>query len=187
MQEALFYLFAALTVAPALILVLSRNVVNAAMLMIVSFVGTAAMYGLLQAYFLAVLQVLVYAGAVVVLFLFIIMLLDASHIRTLKPSKLRMAAATIGFLILVLGVATIFNAQGFFGEPSLQVEVAPASVARNFGVELFTRFMLPFQLAGFLLLAAMLGVIYISKKKVETAEPGAHRVAPAQPSVVKER
>ena len=77
MIDFLFYLFAAITLLSALFMVLSPNAVNGAMCMIVSFVSTAALFVLLEAYFLAILQVLVYAGAVMVLFLFIIMLLNA--------------------------------------------------------------------------------------------------------------
>ncbi|MCZ6672213.1 MAG: NADH-quinone oxidoreductase subunit J, partial [Verrucomicrobia bacterium] len=76
MVEFLFYLFALITVLGAGSVVLSQNPVNAAMLLIVSFVGTASLFVMLGAYFLAAVQLLVYAGAVIVLFLFIIMLLN---------------------------------------------------------------------------------------------------------------
>ena len=76
MTDILFYIFSAITVASALLVMLNQNAVNAAMFLIVSFLGMAALFDLLGADFLAVLQVLVYAGAVVVLCLFIIMLLE---------------------------------------------------------------------------------------------------------------
>jgi NADH-quinone oxidoreductase subunit J len=76
MLDILFYVFSAITLIAAVLMVLTPNAVNGAMCMIVAFIGTAALFVLLEAYFLAVIQVVVYAGAVMVLFLFIIMLLD---------------------------------------------------------------------------------------------------------------
>ena len=76
MVTIVFYFFSTLTLLAALFVVVNRNTVNSAMCMIVAFVGVAALFVLLQAYFLAMLQIVVYAGAVMVLFLFIIMLLD---------------------------------------------------------------------------------------------------------------
>lgn len=175
MHEALFYLFAVLTLVPALLLVTSRNAVNGAMLMIVSFVGTAALFALLQAYLLAILQVLVYAGAVVVLFLFIIMLLNVERMASPKPRTLGVAASVVALALLVTGVvAVVWSGRG--GPVPTQGVEAPASLAINFGYLLFTKYMLPFQLTGFLLLAAMIGVIFLSKKTKAAAVAG----APAQ-------
>ncbi|MFP4165700.1 MAG: NADH-quinone oxidoreductase subunit J [Opitutales bacterium] len=149
------------------------------MCMIVSFLGTAALFVLLEAYFLAVLQVLVYAGAVMVLFLFIIMLLDAE--RTARPvvrgNVLPAVAGAIGFLLLVGLVGTAFSGN-YLPEPGLEaVPAEPAgeevgsipftSSAKSYGYSLFSKYMLPFQVTGFLLLAAMIGVIVVSKKNTE--------------------
>ncbi|MEY3449725.1 MAG: hypothetical protein RL749_1346, partial [Verrucomicrobiota bacterium] len=87
MPDGLFIFFAALTLGAALLLVLSRNAVTSAMGMILALVGVAADFFLLDAYFLGVLQVLVYAGAVMVLFLFIIMLLDTEDPQGAYPWK----------------------------------------------------------------------------------------------------
>lgn len=163
MHEVLFYLFAALTVIPAIMLIFSRNTVNGAMLMIASFVGTAAMFALLQAYLLAVLQIMVYVGAVVVLFLFIIMLLGMNKI-SMKGSDLRKLGTGVVFLLAlaILPVLAILSGRG--GEVPTGEAVAPASSASNFGFLLFTKYQLPFELTGMLLLAAMIGVVYISRR-----------------------
>jgi NADH-quinone oxidoreductase subunit J len=163
MHEVLFYLFAALTVIPALMLIFSRSTVNGAMLMIASFVGTAAMFALLQAYLLAVLQIMVYVGAVVVLFLFIVMLLGANKL-TLKASDFRKIAVGVAFLVAlaVLPIVAIISGRG--GEVTTGEAVAPASSASSFGYLLFTKYQLPFELTGMLLLAAMIGVVYISRR-----------------------
>ncbi len=165
MHEVLFYLFAAMTLLPAVMLVCSRNTVNAAMLMIVSFVGTAALFAMLQAYLLSVLQIMVYAGAVVVLFLFIIMLLDAGRIKSLK-GRIRQIIVPLAFFVAlsILPVLAILSGRG--GEAQIGEAVAPASSAEQFGLLLFTKYQLPFELTGFLLLAAMVGVIFISRRNV---------------------
>jgi NADH-quinone oxidoreductase subunit J len=163
MHEVLFYLFAAMTLIPAILLIFSRNTVNGAMLMIASFVGTAAMFALLQAYLLAVLQIMVYVGAVVVLFLFIIMLLGMKKVP-LKNVGFRKTGVGVIFLAIlaVMPVLAILSGRG--GEVPLGEAIAPASSASNFGYLLFTKYQLPFEITGMLLLAAMIGVVYISRR-----------------------
>ncbi len=175
MVDVLFYIFAAITLVSALLMVLSPNAVNGAMCMIVSFVGTAALFVLLEAYFLAVLQVLVYAGAVMVLFLFIIMLLDVDKdSSSILKDKMTLAGSIIGFSLLAVMIYTTFAGAHHLPEPPL-VNVAEVPTgegtgipyttsAKSFGYSLFTKYMLPFQVTGFLLLAAMVGVIVVSKK-----------------------
>ena len=175
MADFLFYLFSALTVLSALLVTVSRNAVNGAMFMIMSFVGMAALFLLLEAYFLAALQILVYAGAVMVLFLFIIMLLDADKGRSVRPDRLTTFAAGIGALLLILGLVYItFGESASPSTPLPEITEMPQNVSaddipfttasRSFGYGLFTKYMLPFQVTGFLLLIAMVGVIVLSKK-----------------------
>ena len=178
MIDILFYIFAAITLISALMMVLSPNAVNGAICMIISFVGTAAIFVLLEAYFLAVIQILVYAGAVMVLFLFIIMLLDAdkddcSYIK----DKMTIAGSIMGFSLLAILIASTFVGGQYLPETALlPVDANPSgegagipftTSAKSFGYSLFTKYMLPFQVTGFLLLAAMIGVIVVSKKHNE--------------------
>ncbi|MGC6424780.1 MAG: NADH-quinone oxidoreductase subunit J [Lentimonas sp.] len=159
-------------------MVVSPNAVNGAMAMIVSFVGTAALFVLLEAYFLAILQVLVYAGAVMVLFLFIIMLLDVNKGEpSYLKDKMTLGASIVGFGLMVILVCTAFMTGDHLPNPELlPVEKNPTGEGeglpfttsmKSFGYSLFTKYMLPFQVAGFLLLAAMIGVIVVSKKQEE--------------------
>jgi NADH-quinone oxidoreductase subunit J len=161
MKEILFHFFAALTIVPAFFLATSRKPVNAAMNMMASFVGLSALFVMLETYFLAILQLLVYAGAIVVLFLFIIMLIDAG--KSPQPRLMRFLASLAAFALLtVVSFGLVFGGgSGPFAEISVE---APASLSRTFGVELFTRYLLPFQVTGFMLLIAMVGVIAITKK-----------------------
>lgn len=179
MLDLLFYIFTGIILISALLMVVSPNAVNAAMCMIVSFVSTAALFVLLEAYFLAILQVLVYAGAVMVLFLFIIMLLDVDKdTNQILKDKMTLAASVIGFALLVILICSAFAGGEHLPETALlpvaenptgeTVGSIPFTTsAKSFGYSLFTKYMLPFQVTGFLLLAAMIGVIVVSKKHEE--------------------
>lgn len=173
MADFLFYVFAALTLGSAALVVLSKNAVNCAMFMILSLMGMAALFLLLDAYFLAALQVLVYAGAVMVLFVFILMLLDVSDPVRHLPSRPVLLTALGGFVILCAGSAALFFLH-VDGAPPPAIPPAGgeahamsfATSPRAFGYALFTKYLLPLQLAGFLLLVAMVGVIVLSKRLV---------------------
>ena len=163
MADLLFYVFAVLILGSALMAVLNRDAVNAAMFLILTFIGVAGMFVLLEAYFLAVLQILVYAGAVVVLFLFIIMLLNVET-RARHPIRLMSAlAAAVGFGLLVSGVLWLFCKDRITGPAATDV-VAPGASLKVFGEQLFTTYLLPLQVTGFLLLMAMIGVIVLGRK-----------------------
>lgn len=158
-MDWLFIIFAVLTLVPAIGTATAKNPVTAAMNMIVSFVAMAALMVLLETYFLAVLQVLVYAGAIVVLFLFIIMLIDAE--KAPRAGVVRTIAAMVAFLLMCFSVLYLF-----FGEYAMETPVlteATMNTVRVFGEQLFTEYMLPFQVSGFMLLIAMVGVIVLSK------------------------
>ena len=190
--DLLFYVFAVLTVVPALLMIISRSPVTSAMFMIASFVGMASLFVLLDAFFIAVLQILVYAGAIMVLFIFIIMLLDMDQREDLRHRSLPAMASMVAFGLLVVMVLGFFKGQFPGSFPEVQEPVASAypeqtydldndapalpfsTKARTFGYGLFTKYMLPFQVTGILLLIAMVGVIVLSKPhkpKGEEAEP----------------
>lgn len=176
--NTLFIIFSVLTAVSALMVVLARNPVTGAMFMIVSFIGMAGLFVLLEAFFLAILQVLVYAGAVMVLFLFIIMLLDVKEVERFKPRAMTLFASSIAALLLVVMVAMTLVASGVVESfPSHRPEVvelptgeepfAFATRAKAYGYGLFTKYLLPIQMVGVLLLIAMIGVIVLSKRYQE--------------------
>ncbi len=164
MSETLFYLFATLTLASGLAVVLTKNAVASALSFLVSLCGVAGLFLTLDAQLLAILLVLVYAGAVVALFLFIIMLLDMQGGARKPFKKVTIAASTLAGALLVTGVVGFAN--------RAQLSVAPAAAQANdflsglkiYGAKLFTTYLLPVQVVGFLLLIAMLGVIVLSKR-----------------------
>jgi NADH-quinone oxidoreductase subunit J len=174
MPDGLFTFFAALTLGAALLLVLSRNAVTSAMGMILALVGIAADFFLLDAYFLGVLQVLVYAGAVMVLFLFIIMLLDTDDAVGAYPWKTA-ALGLATFFLLGAGVLWLFHWSGAVsaapaGPTPPEFSANPAeftTAAKSFGRLLYTKYLLPLEIAGFLLLVALVGVVSLSKDAPE--------------------
>jgi NADH-quinone oxidoreductase subunit J len=161
MADFLFYTFALLTLACALLVVVNKNAVNAAMFLLLSLVGVAGLFVLLDAALLAFVLLLVYAGAVVALFLFIIMLLDTTP-GAMKPFKTTtIAASAFGAALLLLGVLSLGERARFVAAPAGGlVNVSLKAYAE----QLFTTYLLPVQVVGFLLLIAMLGVIVLSKK-----------------------
>tara|TARA_B100000519_G_scaffold34449_1_gene24327 strand:+ start:2545 stop:3060 length:516 start_codon:yes stop_codon:yes gene_type:complete len=163
MTDVFFYIISTAALAAGIGVVLSRNTVNGAMFLIGTFLSIAAMFVLLEAYFLAVIQVLVYAGAVMVLFLFIIMLLDVRESAAKKPSLYTWVASVIGLAILIVGIVSIVFADSIKTNAAAIPEPSGASL-KPFGYELFTTYLLPMQVTGFLLLIAMIGVIALSKK-----------------------
>jgi NADH-quinone oxidoreductase subunit J len=163
MQEALFYIFAALTIVPALLLICSRNAVNAAMLFIASLFGTATLFAMMGAYLLSVLQVLVYVGTGVILFLFVVMLMGAGKGGKITQTEVRKGIIGLAFLVLLTGCPLSVILSGLGGAAQSGAQPVPASNVTNFGFLLFTKYQLPFEIIGFLLLAAMVGVIYVSK------------------------
>ena len=151
----------------ALGVILLRNPVSSAMCLVMSFVSLAAIFVTLDAYFIAVVQVLVYAGAVMVLFLFIIMLLD---LREEKRRRVRLSAWVGGGIVVGGFLATL--TQVITALPALNV-VKPdvshpmANDVAQVGFALFRNFNLPFQIIGVLLLVSTVGVVLLSRKELK--------------------
>ena len=175
-EEWVFYIFATLTISGGVAVVLSRNPVNAALCMILSLVSLAALFLTLDAFFLAALQVLVYAGAVMVLFLFVIMLLDVDERERAQPKLLVAAAGLVAtgvVLAVLLHSASVgaTNPPEVGAEPTSENPLAFVKGAKAFGYALLTKYMLPVQVAGFLLLVAMVGGILLGRRgKVESTK-----------------
>jgi NADH-quinone oxidoreductase subunit J len=160
MADFFFYLFAFLTVLSAMGVVINRNAVNAAMCLLLSLAGVAALFTLLDSALLAFVFLLVYAGAVVVLFLFVVMLLDMQGGDPRKPYQpITAAAAGVALALLTTGLLSLAERGRLPGSVP-----AAAPGFKEFAARLFTTYLLPVQVTGFLLLIAMLGVVVISKR-----------------------
>jgi NADH-quinone oxidoreductase subunit J len=163
MTDLLFNVFAVFTVASALGVVLNRNAVASALSLLLCLVGVAGLFALLDAFLLAVLMVFVYAGAVVALFLFIIMLLDVKGGERKPFGLATVVAGALAAGLLATGVISLAYA-ATPPKDALVVTVNNVPTLKNYAELLFTQYLLPVQVVGFLLLIAMLGVIVLSKR-----------------------
>lgn len=159
----LFNLFALFTLACAVGVVVNKNAVNASLCLLLSLVGVAGLFVGLEAYLLAFLLLLVYAGAIVALFLFIVMLLDTKGDARPTLNRLPIIARVLAIGLVVAGVVS-FLTHGRLPEPDLATVPALGSNLKLYAYQLFTTYLLPVQILGFLLLIAMLGVIVLSKR-----------------------
>jgi NADH-quinone oxidoreductase subunit J len=163
----LFLILAAIAIATALGMLLSRNAVYSALFLVLNFATVAVFYLLLGAPFIAMAQITVYAGAIMVLFLFVIMLLGAEQ---LAPGKVIPAQKWLaGGLAFVLVAETVYLL-AFRGVPTggiVQPEAYINSVEslREMGGILFSQFLLPFEVTSILLLVAMVGAIVLTKQE----------------------
>jgi NADH-quinone oxidoreductase subunit J len=163
MAHFLFNVVAIFTLVCAVGVVVNKNAVNAAMCLLLSLVGVAGLFIGLDAYLLAFLLLLVYAGAIVALFLFIVMLLDAKGDERPRVSKLPLAARILAIAVVGAGIAS-FYVHGRLVAPDASA-VPPIGISlKLYAYQLFTTYLLPVQVMGFLLLVAMLGVIVLSKR-----------------------
>lgn len=163
-HDTLFWFFSIAMLACGVLVIASRNPVTSAMFLVALFVFMAGLFVLLEAFFLAAIQVLVYAGAVMVLFLFVIMLLDIKETARRRFKLLgALGAVAVGgafvwelAIILRKPVQSLATGSADFGG-GLESVVKP----------LFTNYMLPFEVTALLLLVAMIGVVLLSKKDLK--------------------
>jgi NADH-quinone oxidoreductase subunit J len=166
MQDVFFYIFAALTLLCGVLVVanpFSRNPVTSAMFLVLTIVSMAGLFVLLHAFFLAAVQVLVYAGAVMVLFLFVIMLLDLKEEqrRSFNKFSLVTGLAAVG-AIAAMVATTVWKPAAFAG-----LQPTAEGGTKDLGDLLFKSYLLPFEIVSLLLLVAMVGVILLSKKDLK--------------------
>ena len=167
-----FYIFAALVVLGAIGVITRKNAVHSALLLIATLMGVAGIYVILEAEFLAAVQVLVYAGGVMVLFLFVIMLVDLEqrgkkiqdvHRKISKGAIAAGAVLTLVFLCLLLS--------SFAGQvlgpaaPGSEVLHAEGGNIGAVGMAMFQYYLLPFELVSVLLLVAMVGAVYLARPR----------------------
>jgi len=164
-QAALFYLFAAILVFAALRVVTSRNPVHSALWLVLAFFTAAAHWLMLRAEFLAIALVLVYVGAVMVLFLFVVMMLDVnfdslrSQFRSYIP-----VGATVGVLVLI-EMALILLGSYLKPVTAPQSTAVPGGNTRALGAVLYTDYVYPFEIAAVVLLVAIIAAIALTHRK----------------------
>ena len=165
MALQLFYFLSFLAVLSAMMVVVSKNPVHSVLYLILTFFAIAGHYILMNAQFLAAVHIIVYAGAIMVLFLYVIMMLNMNEEVEPHKSKLLKIAATItgGLLMLVLvGVSRAAPETTPINQTDTQI-----GLIKNLGKVLYTDFMLPFEISSILLLAAMVGAVMLGKKEIK--------------------
>jgi NADH-quinone oxidoreductase subunit J len=169
LELILFILFASICAVSAVLMITRPNPVISALFLVLNFASLAGLYLTLNAQFIAVAQVIVYAGAIMVFFLFVLMLLNPEKEKRFFEDKLKLRIFIIAIVALIL-VQIIYMI--FLSNPS---DLITAEVSRsvqtgtieNIGREMFTNYILPFEAAGYLLLAATIGAMVMAKKKFE--------------------
>ena len=162
MAEFLFYLFSAVCIGAVVGMILSRNQAYGALCLVLAFAALGGLFGLIGAPFVAVIQILVYAGAIMVLFIFVLMTIN---VRTgLPPESRRWTIGAAAILAVLLLVEIIAASRGLLsGTPA--GEPAPAVKAAEIGRLLFSKYLYAFEITSILILAALVGAVVLSKKK----------------------
>lgn len=163
--QYIFYFLSFLAIMFGLMVVLSKNPIHSVLYLVLTFFAIAGHYVLLNAQFLAAVHIIVYAGAIMVLFLFVIMLLNLN--KDTEPHKnvwLKLSATVAAGLMLVVLVGSFKNAEMIEASNSFNPNVG---LIENLGKTLFNEFLLPFEVASLLLLGAMVGAVLLGKKSIK--------------------
>ena len=160
--EVLFWFLTIMAISCALGVILSRNPINSVLFLIATFFAVSGHYLLMNAQFLAIVNIIVYAGAIMVLFLFVIMLMNLNADTEPQKNRLVQFAGIIsgGVLFLVVLAALSSSTRGFVEETSTDI-----GLIKNLGKTLFTQYVLPFEISSVLFLSAMIGAVVIGRKE----------------------
>jgi NADH-quinone oxidoreductase subunit J len=167
LQQGLFMALAAMAVVAALGVIFNRNAVHSALSLLVNFSALAVLYLLLNAQFIAIVQVTVYAGAIVVLFLFVVMLLGAGgQVRLENWFNWRTVLVVGAALVLLTLTGTVVFEGAISGAAGTAMpdQVAQVGQTQALGAALFTDYLLPFELASVLLLVGMVGAVVLGQR-----------------------
>jgi NADH-quinone oxidoreductase subunit J len=163
MTEILFWFLTALTLMGALMVVFSKNPVHSVLWLILVFFAISGHYILLNAQFLAIVNLIVYAGAIMVLFLFVIMLMNLnSETEPQKNKWLKMAGAFAGGSLMLVMVAALKDTD--IRTKTLAGEEGNIGLVQELGKVMFTDYVLPFEISSVLFLSAMVGAVVLGKK-----------------------
>jgi NADH-quinone oxidoreductase subunit J len=164
-KQITFYVFAAVLVFAATMVITQRNPVKAALFLVLAFFSAAGLWMLLQAEFLAITLVLVYVGAVMVLFLFVVMMLDINLVRLREGFGEYLPIGGIVAVLLVLEMALILSANELQTMPEPPAHPAGYSNTRELGQLLYTQYVYPFEIAAGVLLVAIVAAIALTMRR----------------------
>ncbi len=161
----LFYFLSFVAVFSALLVVFSKNPVHSVLYLIVTFFAIAGHYFLLNAQFLGIVHIIVYAGAIMVLFLYVIMMLNLNkETEPHKPMLAKGAAVVAGGALLLTLIASLQSAETMSQNIPTNINIG---LIENLGQTLFGEFLLPFEVSSVLFLAAMVGAVFLAKREID--------------------
>jgi len=167
LNSLIFWVLSLLSLGFAVGVIMSRSPINSVLFLILTFFAISAQYVMLNAQFLAIVNIIVYAGAIMVLFLFVIMLMNLnSDTEPQKNFLVQFAAVISGGALLLILVAALKSS--FTGLEDTHIDLAQATdigLIRNLGKKLFTDYIFPFEIASVLFLSAMIGAVVLGKKE----------------------
>lgn len=167
MSISFFYLIAFLSVFFSLMVIFSRNPIHSVLYLIITFFTFTIHYILLNAQFLAIVNFIVYMGAIMVLFLFVLMLLNLNEeSEPRKSNLLKIAGVIAGMCLLVTLVGAM---KSFSASEPVVLKTQDLGLVKNLGKVLFSKFLLPFEISSILLLSAMVGAVLLAKKEPKSA------------------
>ena len=163
-EAAAFYVVSALILGFAVLVITARNTVHSVIFLVLNFLSVAALYVTLSAQFLAVIQVLVYAGGIVVLYLFVVMLVNLKRPPEAHSDPRRLGRLGLLMSVAVLAELVVIVTYGW-AKPETTGALAIDNV-RQVGTALYTDYLIPFEVASMLLLVAMIGAIVLAKREL---------------------
>ncbi len=165
--QIIFYILVAITLSTAFLTIYSKNPIHSAIYLVICFFSIAGHYLLLNAQFLAMVHIIVYSGAIMILFLFTIMLMNLNKEDEVhKPRITRLGAIVVFCILSVVMIAVFINSKTIMGEYDLTGEDYQS--IKKLGKVLLNEYMVPFEFASVLLLVAMIGAVLLSKKENTT-------------------
>ncbi len=169
MTAFLFFLFACVAIASAVMVIVHRNPIYSALFLIVTLFSLAGLYVLLNAPFIAAIHVIIYAGAIMVLFLFVIMLLDVKlNVKRERSGRLPTVIGLALGAVLVAELAIFISSGVEFVSESTTPAESVVGDTKSVGLLLFTKYLFPFEIASVLLLAAIVGSVILAKLKLKS-------------------
>ena len=167
-MDILIWILGGLTIGTALMVILSKHPIRSVLFLVATFFLISGHYILLNAQFLAIVNIIVYTGAIMVLFLFVLMLLNLNQDKIQKTAyMLKISSVIIGGLFLVILVAALKDSLNFENIEGVKTDVGYVKVL---GQTLFSKYIVPFEISSVLFISAMVGALMLAKKEKEIIE-----------------
>lgn len=161
--QIIFLLLSVMAVGSALMMITSKNPVNSVLWLIVVFFAISGHYILLNAQFLAIVNIIVYAGAIMVLFLFVVMLMNLNaETEPIKNRRLQLIGVTSGGALMLIIISAVSKIDV---EQLVQINAGDSGLIKVLGMNLFKNYVLPFEISSVIFLSAMIGAVVIGKKE----------------------